>query len=357
MSTRTDVHSGTRDKPSHVVITGHAEVVAAAHDPETFSSAVSKHLQIPNGLDGEWHARARRFIDPFFSAHELAQYEPGFTRIATELVATLAAADSFDAVADLGARFAVRTQSHWLGWTAELEDTLLDWVADNRSATRSGDRTRTIEVAGRFDGIIRALLAERRAEPRHDLTTRLTTLTKEDGDLLTDAELVSILRNWTGGDLSSIALCVGVVVQALVTAPTLAERLTVASDREVDAVIDEILRRDDPFVSNRRRATRATELGGCPIAADQVIVLDWRAANTDQAVFGADFDAEAHAADNLVYGTGPHVCPGRPLASLELRVLTRAVLAAGRVEATGDPVREPPPVAGYRTLPVRIARR
>src|SRR5690606_31129733 len=143
-----------------------------------------------NGLDGDRHAAARRFIDPFFTPHELAQYAPGFAQIAADLVANLAGAESFDAVADLGARFAVRAQSHWLGWPPELEDTLLDWVADNRAATRSGDRTRTTEVAGRFDGIIRTLLAERRAEPRHDLTTRLTTLTKEDGSVLTDAELV-----------------------------------------------------------------------------------------------------------------------------------------------------------------------
>lgn len=336
------------------MITGHADVVAAASDPETFSSAVSKHLQIPNGLDGERHARARRFIDPFFTPDEFASYEPGFARIAADLVAGLAAGDSFDAVADLGARFAVRAQSHWLGWTSELEGTLLDWVADNRDATRSGDRTRTTEVAGRFDGIIRTLLADRRAVPRHDLTTRLTTLTKEDGALLTDAELVSILRNWTGGDLSSIALCAGVVVHALIDAPELAGRLAVAHDREVDAIIDEILRRDDPFVSNRRRATRDTELGGCPVTAGQVVVLDWRAANTDPAVFGPQFDPEAHAADNLVYGIGPHVCPGRPLAAVELRILTRALLRAGRIEAAGEPEREVTPVAGYRTLPVRI---
>ncbi|GAA3912223.1 cytochrome P450 [Microbacterium invictum] len=351
---RNDVHSTIRERPNRVVLRRHADVVAAAHDPETFSAAVSQHLQIPNGLDGAPHAAARRFIDPFFTDHELDGYMPGFERIAEDLVASLASSDSFDAVADLGARFAVRAQSHWLGWTARLEDTLLEWVADNRAATRSGDKTRTTEVAARFDGIIRALLAERRAEPHDDLTTRLTVLTKSDGTLLTDPELVSILRNWTGGDLSSIALCAGVVVAGLMAAPQLAARVRAASDAEVDAIVDELLRRDDPFVSNRRRATRDTSVGGCPIAAGQVVVLDWREANTDPEVFGSEFDAAAHADDNLVYGTGPHVCPGRPLAARELRVLVRAVLAAGDLEPAGDPVREEPPVAGYRTVPVRI---
>ncbi len=351
---RNDVHSIVRPRPHRVVLRRHADVVAAAHDPETFSAGVSQHLQIPNGLDGAEHAAARRLIDPFFADDELDRYMPGFQRIAAELVASLASGEAFDAVADLGARFAVRAQSHWLGWTSELEDTLLEWVADNRAATRSGDKTRTTEVAARFDGIIRALLAERRAEPHDDLTTRLTLLTRPDGELLSDPELVSILRNWTGGDLSSIALCAGVVVAGLVASPRLAARVAVAGDAEVDAIVDELLRRDDPFVSNRRRATRDVEIGGCPIAAGQVVVLDWREANTDPDVFGTGFDPEAHAADNLVYGTGPHVCPGRPLAARELRVLVRAVLAAGILTPAGAPVREEAPVAGYRTVPVRI---
>lgn len=353
---RNDVHSTIRERPNRVVLRRHADVVAAAHDPETFSAGVSQHLQIPNGLDGAEHAAARRLIDPFFTDDELDRCMPGFERIAAELVATLVDTD-FDAVADLGARFAVRAQSHWLGWTSELEDTLLEWVADNRAATRSGDKSRTTEVAARFDGIIRALLAERRAEPRADLTTRLTVLTTPDGELLTDPELVSILRNWTGGDLSSIALCAGVVVAGLVASPTLAARVAVAGDAEVDAIVDELLRRDDPFMSNRRRATRDVEIGGCPVAAGQVVVLDWREANTDPEVFGAGFDPVAHAAENLVYGTGLHVCPGRPLAARELRVLVRAVLAAGSLEAAGDPVREVAPVAGYRTVPVRLRAR
>ena len=43
-------------------------------------------------------------------------------------------------------------------------------------------------------------------------------------------------------------------------------------------------------------------------------------------------------------------CPGRPLATLELRVLLRTVLAGHRVRLDPDsePTREQPPVGGYR---------
>jgi len=72
---------------------------------------------------------------------------------------------------------------------------------------------------------------------------------------LTEIEIVSILRNWTGGDLSSIALCVGVIIAYLTEHSTLVEQISNASDAEVEAIIDEILRIDNPFVSNRRVTT------------------------------------------------------------------------------------------------------
>jgi cytochrome P450 len=108
------------DGHGRVVIGDHAEVTRIAHDPETFSSIVSRHLQVPNGLDGAAHAEMRHLLDPFMDADAVAQLLPELERIAADLVARLDAADApFGAVADLGARFAVRAQSAWLGWLPE----------------------------------------------------------------------------------------------------------------------------------------------------------------------------------------------------------------------------------------------
>lgn len=359
MSTE-DAHSTSDDDPGRLVVRSYDAVLAVAHDPGTFSNNVSRHLHLPNGLDGEGHAAARRFIDPFFAPEEIARLQPAFEAIAASLVADLAVGGAtFDAVADLGGRFAVRAQSAWLGWRSDLEDELLAWVEQNRAATRSRDRALTRRVAADFDAIIGSLIAERQRDPRDDVTTRLMQTPAEEGETLTDPEVVSILRNWTGGDLSSLALCAGVVVHWLATHSGHARHLAQASDAELDAAIDEILRADDPFVSNRRVATRDTVVAGCPVAAGDVIVIDWRAANRDADVFGEPgvFDPVGNAAANVVYGTGVHVCPGRGLSTLELRVLVRAVLAAGGLELAAPAVREEAPVAGFRTVPVRLAAR
>jgi cytochrome P450 len=76
-------------------------------------------------------------------------------------------------------------------------------------------------------------------------------------------------------------------------------------------------------------------------------------------VFG-DPDAyrpRENASRNLVYGIGPHVCPGRPLATLELVVATQTLLElTSSIELADDaaPQRETYPVGGWRRLPIRL---
>lgn len=337
----------------------HADVTAAALDDRTFSNGVSRFLQVPNGLDGPTHTAFRAVVERYFTPERMTAAEPVVAGVAAQVVAGLNVPGRVDAVA-LGARFAVRAQCAWLGWPAELEDELLGWMADNHAATRSGDRARTAEVAARFDAIIRSLTDARRAAgdaAPADVTTELVR-ERVEGRPLTDEEIVSVLRNWTGGDLGSMALCAGVVLAYLADHPALQDRLrSGVSDRELNAVLDEILRIDDPFVSNRRVTTEAVTLGGREIAAGERVHLSWTAANRDPRVFGDpdEFAPERNAPYNLVWGIGRHVCPGRPLATLELRALTRAVLAATTaVEADPDRPRERelPPVGGYAVVPL-----
>ncbi len=345
-----------RDASGRPVLCRHADVVAAATDPHTYSSAVSRFLQVPNGLDGDAHRAARALLDPFFGPDRMAEFQPRLAQVAADAVAEVPLDEPVDAVGGLGARFAVRAQSVWLGWPTSIEPQLLGWMADNHAATRSGDLSRTAAVAEQFNAIIRSLLASRRGpDAPDDLTTELVRLRDADGAPLGEDVLVSVLRNWTGGDLGSLALCTGVVARWLSVNPRNQPLLRHAPDADLDAAIDEMLRIDDPFVFNRRITTTATSVGGQPLAAGERVVLNWTAANRDPEVFPEPdrFDPQSNAANNLVYGIGPHVCPGRPLATLELRLLTRALLGRGRLEpGPTPPERERPPLGGFRHVPV-----
>lgn len=349
-------HAVVRNHRGEWVLLRHADVVAAALDHDSFSSGVSRFLQVPNGLDGVAHTAARETLDRYFTPEALAPFAEMFATIADELLRAAPENQPVDAVDDLGARFAVRAQSAWLGWPSDLEQPLLEWMAANHAANRSGDRSRTRKVAEDFDEIIRSVLQPRRASTAAtDVTGRLMA-DEVAGRPFTDAELISILRNWTGGDLGSIALCVGVLFSHLAAHPELQERLATASDDELDAAIDEMLRIDDPFPSNRRRTTCPVHIGGVDLPEDAVVKLHWTSANRDEAVFGDPdrFDPAGNAAHNLVYGIGKHVCPGRPLATLELRIVVRRTLHLYRIDPVDTPAREVAPIGGYHRVPVLL---
>lgn len=326
-------HGVVRNIQGEWVLLKHDLVMQAALRDDLFSSAVSSHLQIPNGMDSAEHTAYREALDGFLTPEALAPFLGTFRRVAADLVASLPRNAAVDAVSQLGARFAVRAQSAWLGWPAELEDRLVDWVAENHAATRSGDRSWTQRVAESFDELIRSVLEPRRRGSENgadDVTARLMQ-TRVNGQALTDAQIVSVLRNWTGGDLGSIAQCIGVLVHYLATHPDLQDRLrSGVSDAEIDACIDEILRIDDPFLSNRRVTTCPVTIGGVALPQGARVKLNWTSANRDESIFGDPdaMDPEANAGHNLVYGIGKHACPGRSLATLEMRIALQEILAA-----------------------------
>lgn len=337
----------------------HADVVAAANGPDRYSSATTPRRSIPNSIDPPEHTAWRALIDAFFTAERMTALEPRVRAIATSLVDHLPRGATIDAVADIGRPMAVQAQTEWLGWHG-TEELLLAWMATNHGATRSGDRARTTAVAAAFDEIVGAQLQRRRRlgdDAPDDPTTELMGATCA-GRPLDDGEIVSILRNWTAGDLGSMAAALGVVVHFLAANPEVQHDLR--SDRSgLAPAIDEMLRIDDPFLMNRRVTTRTVRVGAHELPAGTQVYLNWTSANRDDAVFG-DPDAyrpDEHAPHNLVYGTGIHACPGRPLATMELVVATGALLVAtSAIELAPDatPVRETYPVGGWQQVPIRL---
>ena len=87
--------------------------------------------------------------------------------------------------------------------------------------------------------------------------------------------------------------------------------------------------------------------------------IHWTAANRDPVVFAdADgFEPDAHADDNLVWGAGPHACPGKALSIVELQAFFEELLAAAEVTSAGEGEREVHPVGGWASLPVRLTAR
>lgn len=341
------------------MITGYDEVRACALDADALSNRVSKRVQIPNGLDGAEHRRFRSFVDRFFEPARVHALRTTFRAIADDVIRGLPRKSAVDAVWQIGAPLSVRFQCAWLGWPRELEPMLLDWMWDHRAAMRGSDPSQRAAVANRFDELVAEQLRRHKQTRSPDLTSELQEVMVEDPRveggrrILTPAELVSVLRNWTAGDLGTIASCFGVVALRVATDHALQSSLRAAAGDSalIDDAIDECLRMDDPFLWNRRVVLRDLQLAGRNIPAGAKLILNWTAANRDPRRFAGpdDFRPRHNAAHNLVYGIGQHVCPGRGLATLQLREALTALLDcenALRV-APRPPVRASAPMGGF----------
>ncbi|UDL90771.1 cytochrome P450 [Mesorhizobium sp. PAMC28654] len=339
----------------------HEDVVMVLDDHHTFSSVVSSHLSVPSGMDPPQHTAYRRLIDRHFEPGRVKGFEPLCRTISAKLVSGLQRGVEIDLVTQLAQLFAVHVQCAFLGWPASLHEPLLLWVRKNHEATLVRDTNAMSAIALEFDGYISELLEARResgAAAPDDITTNL--LRQEIGGRpLCHEEIVSILRNWTVGELGTITACVGILGHYV------AENLLVQQQLRVDlqllpSAIDEILRIHAPLISNRRVTTMPVEIGGRRIAAGEWITLMWASADRDEAVFANsdEFRVDRDATQNLLYGGGIHVCPGALLARLELRVVMEELLRATQQIALvpgRQPVIASYPASGFSMLPVQIS--
>jgi cytochrome P450 len=122
--------------------------------------------------------------------------------------------------------------------------------------------------------------------------------------------------------------------------------------------IEEILRIDAPLLTSRRLATADVGLEGVTLPARSRVTLMWASANRDEQVFGNpdEFRIDRDPALNLLYGAGIHVCPGAPLARMELKCFVEEFLRAipGIEPAPGKPpLRALYPAGGYSSVWVR----
>lgn len=336
----------------------HADVSRILHDHQNFSSNASRHISVPNGMDPPEHTAYRNIIEDYFSAERMAAFEPVCREIAEDLAKEALLGEQAELMADFAQPFALRIQCAFMGWPLSLQEPLLSWATRNNQATLARDRTALSALAAEFEELIAGLLTERRntSNPSDDLTTALM---KEQvhGRVLNDLEIASILRNWTVGEIGTIAASVGIIAEFLASHPDVQQQLR--DDPELLwKANDEILRIHGPLVDNRRRTTCPVQIGGRQIEADQRVTINWVSANRDPEVFPEPdtFSLERDPAQNLLYGAGIHVCPGAPLARMELVIVIERLLEhTEQLQLMDQPVSLATyPSSGYASLPMRL---
>jgi cytochrome P450 len=349
----------------------HAEARAMLSDPSRFALSPASYafrIEVPDELrpylhtvqemEGEKHVRLRRLVAPAFTARRAAEFRPRIEPVVEELLDDLAK-DAADGPADLLTRFA-----HPLPMAVMCE--LVGIPTADRPRWQEYGAAIAAGAGGAFAAafpeIIRdaeAAVEARRREPRDDIVSDLVRTQAEDGDRLTDVELVAlvwllVLAGQTPGNLIANS------VEALLAHPGQLAALR-ADPGLAPRAVEELIRWCSPqLLTIPRLAVQDVELAGTTIAKGDLVTAVLPAANRDPRVF-PDPDrldtTRTGAASHLGFAHGPHFCLGAAFARVQTQVALTALLRRDLALAVApEQVRRAPDGGTWRLaeLPVTL---
>lgn len=304
----------------------YADVRATFMAPETFSSASphpspSTQKLIPAGLDPPEHTKYRKLLIPPFSAKEIKRREHHIREYCRELIADFAGKGECDFARDFAYRFPTAIFVEMLGLPLE---NLAHYVslAHGISATppdEDMDGTKVKAFEAEIIAIFEDLLAQRRKEPRDDLMSYLLA-SEIDGAPISQSDLLAACMLLLRGGVDTVAAQLSHTFNHLAGAPALRRRIIERPEDNM-RLLDEMLRYYTPG-NSIRTATRDVEIGGCPIARGDRIIMPRAACHRDGKQFPDPdkFDPDRRSNNHIAFGIGIHACLGAHLARLELRV-------------------------------------
>lgn len=312
---------------------------------------------------GADHARLRKLVSPSFTHRRTEAMRPRVESITAELIDALETAGADGGVVDVRAGFAeplpMRIICDLFGVPDEMRDDTRRMIAAIMD-TSDPSPEHAASVQRQIGTVLPALIAHRSEHPGDDLTTELIRVRDEDGDRLSDEELLYTLLLVIGAGFETTVNLIGNAVVALLRRP---EQLAAVRAGEItwNAVVDETLRVHPSIASLPLRfAVTDVEVGGVTIPAGDAIITTYAAAGLDPARYGPDadvFDATRGADDPLAFGIGVHRCIGAPLARLEaLTALPALFERFPEMRFAEDELRQVPSFIafGWQEVPVRL---
>lgn len=291
-------------------------------------------------LDAPHHMELRIQQKDFFIPAYVEQIREKVGRKVDELLDDLEAqGPEVDFVKVFSTQLPLFTLSEMLGIDEEDRPKIVEWMHYLELAsqfTSTPLRTFLSEPSFpfRFGPAVRDMfaygervMAERRANPRHDLLSVIAH-SKLDGELLSQEFLDGswLLIVFAGNDTTRNSL--SGTIRLLTEFPD--QRQMVLDDRSlIPRMSNEALRMISPVMHMRRTATQDTELAGQRIAKDEKVVLWYGAGNRDPQMFPEPdrFDMMRDNVDkHIAFGHGVHKCLGSRVAQMQLRLAFERIL-------------------------------
>ena len=342
------MYADLRDNdPAHHVVGGnywvlsrHADVIEAARDTETFSSAQGLTFTYDDlasvgldeiapmvFLDPPDHTEFRRLVARGFTPRQVTSIEPEVREFVISRIETLRGDGGGDIVSELLKPLPTMVVGHYLGVPVEDRSSFDGWVEQIVSASATGNIFDAIETVTQVIEYFSALVETRRISPGEDVISELVQA--GDGAAVDPMRILGFaFTMMTGGnDTSTGLLSVGL---DLLSQQPEQWRLLVEQPDLIPTAVTELLRLTSPVQGLARTTTRDVELHDKVIPADTKVLLLYASANRDPRQFGptaAELDVSRPAGPILTFGHGAHYCLGAAAARLMGRVVLEELTA------------------------------
>ncbi len=347
--------------------TSYADISSVAYDTENFSSRDIGVAATPEGVsllvappitsDPPFHTDARQMLLPYFSPKAVEEMREVTRSIAIELLDAVDPSDVVDAAEQYARYIPVRVIGAMIGLPEDDCEMFTRWATDILQSHPDEEwerlTTATKEILEYFDMTI----ADRRANPRDDLISKLQAETLPNGDPLTDKHILGTCF---------LLLVAGIDTTWSSIASNLLHLATHEEDRRrlveepelIPTAVEEFLRAYSP-VTMARVAAEDTEIAGCPVMAGDKVFLPFGASNRDPEMFDRPDEVVIDRQENrhFAFGIGIHRCLGSNLARMELVVAMEewlkrfpefSLAEESEVQWGGTQVRGP------RSVPIRV---
>ena len=336
-------HVVPRDRPHHdyYVLTRHADVLAAAVDTATFSSA--RGLTVEYGelekigladnpplvmLDPPEHTEFRKLVAKGFTPRAVREVEPAVRAYVVERLERFRADGGGDIVADLFKPLPSMVVAHYLGVPEDGRERFDGWTDAIVSRSSAGAPMEGLAAIGELMAYFAELVELRRRQPGEDTISHLVAAGVGDDDRGILSILAYVFTMVTGGNDTTTGN-LGTAVQLLAAAPEQRSKLVADRDLIGDAG-EELLRLTSPVQALARTATRDVELHDVTIPAGRKVLLCYGAANRDPRKYGADadrLDVRRRPTQILTFSHGSHHCLGAAAARMQAKVALDELLA------------------------------
>src|ERR1700730_13676817 len=274
-------------------------------------------------LDPPDHTRLRGLVHKAFTPRLIERMRERMQVLADELLDVAASSAEFDLVHGYALPIPATVIADLLGVPATDRDRFHHWSSVMVSITSGPELLRALPSALLFMRYLRRLFAQRRLEPRDDLTTALVQA-EEAGDHLSAEELLSmVFLLLVAGHETTVNLISGGTL-ALLEQPDQLLRLRHQPELlSSGSAVEELLRFTSPVqVATERYATSDVELSGTVIPRGAMVLAMVGSANRDERQFADPDTLDLGRTPNphLAFAQGAHYRLGAPLARLEAQI-------------------------------------